>query len=158
MFTCSPQEKIIFELIKMTLFKVYIHMIVNTVLLPEWSTAVNVFFFCDSCSWVPCLYSKTACCSSEKYFRSFFGFQAFLCIWTLSNNDCMILRSFFTLRTTEGLICNYSTRFKRSRMLQKKKRCIKSFFLIFPKYHIFSSFSTAFRSYRRHLNVSQKTK
>ncbi len=56
---------------------------------------------------------------------------------------------FFTLRTTEGLICNYSTRFKRSRMLQKKKRCIKSFFLIFPKYHIFSSFSTALQKLQK---------
>ncbi len=25
-----------------------------------------------------------------------FGFPAFLCIWTLSNNDCMILRSIFS--------------------------------------------------------------
>ncbi len=27
--------------------------------------------------------------------HTFFGFPAFLCIWTLSNNDCMILRSIF---------------------------------------------------------------
>ncbi len=32
----------------------------------------------------------------------------------------------FTLRTTEGLICNYYRRFKHSLMLQKEKRCIKS--------------------------------
>ncbi len=33
--------------------KVYIHFILNPMLLPEWSTAV--FLFSDSCSWVPCL-------------------------------------------------------------------------------------------------------
>ncbi len=31
----------------------------------------------------------------------------------------------FTSRTTEGLICNYYRRFKRSLMLQKEKTCIK---------------------------------
>ncbi len=37
---------------------------------------------------------------------------------------------FFTLRTTERLICNYYRRFKRSLMLQKEKSCIKSQFLM----------------------------
>ncbi len=32
----------------------------------------------------------------------------------------------FTLRTTEGLICNYYKRFKCSLMLQKEKTCINS--------------------------------
>ncbi len=67
----------------------------------------------------------------------------------------------FTQRTTEGLICNYYRRFKRSLMLQKEKPCIKSrgwkllnrmemckFFLFFLnikyKYiYIYISFSTA---------------
>ncbi len=48
------------------------------------------------------LNSETASCSSKKSFRShkFFGFPAFLCIsnWTLSNHDCMILRSIFSHR------------------------------------------------------------
>ncbi len=52
MFTHSLQEKIV-EFIKHTP-KVYIRLILNTVLLPEWSTAV-FFLFSDSCSWVPCL-------------------------------------------------------------------------------------------------------
>ncbi len=41
-----------------------------------------------------------SCCSLEKSFIShkFFGFPAALCFWTLSNNDCMILRSIFSHR------------------------------------------------------------
>ncbi len=40
MFTYRTEEKIIGEFIKMTPFKVYIPLILNNVLLPEWSTAV----------------------------------------------------------------------------------------------------------------------
>ncbi len=56
----------------------------------------------------------------------------------------------FTLRTTEGLICNYYRKLKCSLLLQKGKPCIKSLgmktfeqnedeyiFLVLPKYHIF---------------------
>jgi len=40
-FTCSPQENIIVEFIKMTRSKVYMRkLILNTVLLPDWATAV----------------------------------------------------------------------------------------------------------------------
>ncbi len=53
MFTCSPQDKIIVEFIKMTRSKVYIPLIPNTVLFPEWSTAVCLFS--DCCSRVPCV-------------------------------------------------------------------------------------------------------
>ncbi len=44
------------------------------------------------------LNSSTVCCSSEKSFSShkWFSFPAYLCIWTLSNNDCMILTSIFS--------------------------------------------------------------
>ncbi len=108
-----------------------------------------IYFF-DSCSRVPCLCSKTACCSSEKYFRSFFGFQAFLCIWTLSNNDCMILRSIFShwgqLRDLYATIAQGSN---AHWCFRRKTRCIKSFSLIFPKYHIFSSFSTALQKLQK---------
>ncbi len=40
------------------------------------------------------------CCSSEKSFSShkFFGFPALLCIWTLSNKGCMILRTILSHR------------------------------------------------------------
>ncbi len=81
----------------MTRSKVFIPLILNTVLLSEWSTAVCVFS--DSCSWVSCLsWTVKLSCSSEKSFRSHksFGFPAFLCIWTLSSSDCMILRSIFS--------------------------------------------------------------
>ncbi len=45
MFTCSPQENIIVEFIKITpVQKVYIRLILNTVLLPEWSTISNIWF------------------------------------------------------------------------------------------------------------------
>ncbi len=54
MFTCSPQEKIIVDFIKLHHSKVYIRLILNTVLLPEWSTAVFFVLFSDSCSWVSC--------------------------------------------------------------------------------------------------------
>ncbi len=92
----SPQEKIIVEFIKITPFK-SLHTL-DSVLLPEWSTAV---FFClvivvhES---LVCPDQLNCCGSSEKSFRShkFFAFPAFLCIWTLSNNDCMILRSIFS--------------------------------------------------------------
>ncbi len=82
-------------------------------------------------------------------------FSAFLCIWTLPNNDCLILIHLLSPRTTEGLICSYYRRFKHSLMLQKEKTCIKSRgvktfeqnedvynFLVLPKYHIFL-FSTS---------------
>ncbi len=49
--------------------KVYIHLFLNTVLLPEWPSAVLCIYtfilFSDSYSWVPCL-SWTACCSSQN--------------------------------------------------------------------------------------------
>ncbi len=46
------------------------------------------------------LNSSTSCCSSEKSFNAqkCFGFPTFLSIWTLSNNDYMILRSIFSHR------------------------------------------------------------
>ncbi len=77
----------------------------------------------------------------------------------------------FTPRTTEGLICNYYRRFKRSLMLQKKKTCIKSqgckllnrmkmctFFLFCLHIIIFFHLLLPFRNYRRYLHVFQKTK
>ncbi len=68
-------------------------------LLPEWSTAVSVFS--DSCSWVPCLSwtgKLPAVLSKILQLPQILWFSAFLCIWTLSNNDCMILSSIFVLQ------------------------------------------------------------
>ncbi len=75
------------------------------------------------------LNSSTVCCSSEKSFSShkIFGFPAFLCIWTLSNNDCIIVRSIFSHRgQLRDSFAIYYRRFKHSLMLQKEKPCIKS--------------------------------
>ncbi len=62
-------------------------------LFPEWSTAVFflVIVVHESLTLLHCL----------LFFRKilkFFGFPAFLCIWTLSNNGSMILRSIFSHR------------------------------------------------------------
>ncbi len=129
-------------------------------LLPEWSTAV---FFClvivvhESLFWPEQL---NCCCFSEKSFRShkFFGFPAFLCIWTLQQWLYDFEIHLFTLRTTEGIICNYCRRVKRSLMLQKEKPCIKSWwvktcvhvyiFLFCPNI-IFFSFSTALQKLQK---------
>ncbi len=43
MFTFSPQEKIIIEFYKNDAIQKFTHLILNTVLLPEWSTAVFLF-------------------------------------------------------------------------------------------------------------------
>ncbi len=74
MFTYSPQEKIIVEFIKSVCLVIVVH---ESLVCPE---------------------QLNCCCSSEKSFSShkFCGFPAFLCIWTLSNNDCMILRYIFS--------------------------------------------------------------
>ncbi len=161
MFTCSPQEQIIVEFIKMTPFKnVYMHLIINTVLLPEWST--TVFLLSDSCSWVPCL-SRTVNCL--LFFRKIFQvpqnlcFSSIFCVFEPFQTMPDFEIHFFTPRTTEGLICNYYRRFKHSLMLQKEKPCIKSqglktfeqnegvyIFLVLLKYHIFS-FRTALNAW-----------
>ncbi len=107
MFTCHPQEKIIVEFIKMTPFK-SLHTLNSSYSVVLWMIHSCVFVFRDSCSRVPLvLNSSTVCCSSEKSFSShkFFGFPA-LCIWTLSNNNCMILRSIFSHR---GLRDSYAS-------------------------------------------------
>ncbi len=124
---CSPQEKIIFEFIKMTPFK-SLHTL-NTVLLPEWSTAV---FFClvivvhESLVY-PEQLNFLLFFRKSFSFHKWFGFPAF---FVYLNPFQHWLYDFeihlFTARTTEGLIWNYYRRFKCSLMLQKKKRFIKS--------------------------------
>ncbi len=87
MFTNSPQEKMIVEFNKKwPRSKVYIPLILNTVFLPEWSTAV-FFLFSDSCSWVPCLSwtAKLPAVLQKKPSNSLV--LQYLCILTLSNND-----------------------------------------------------------------------
>ncbi len=152
MFTCSPQDKIIVEFIKMTGSKVYMHLILNIVLLPEWSTAVCLFS--DSRSWVPCLSWTVKLSAVLQKNPSAPTNYLFFCICVYLNPFQQWLYDFeihlFTPRTTEGLIYNYYRRFKHSLMLQKEKPCIKSqgvktfeqnedmyVFLVLPKSHIF---------------------
>ncbi len=161
MFTCSPQEQIIVEFIKMTPFKnVYMHLIINTVLLPEWSTTV---FFC----LVIVAHESLVCHEQVNclLFRCLFQvpqnlcFSSIFCVFEPFPTMTDFEIHFFTPRTTEGLICNYYRRFKCSLMLQKEKPCIKSqglktfeqnegvyIFLVLLKYHIFS-FRTALNAW-----------
>ncbi len=129
MCTCSPQEKIIVDFIKLHHSKVYIRLILNTVLLPEWSTAV---FFC-----LVIVVHESLVCPEQLNFLLFFRkiLQVLQILWFSSifvflNPFQQWLYGFeihlFTPRITEGLICNYYRRFKRSLMLQKEKPCIKS--------------------------------
>ncbi len=129
MFTCSPQEKIIVELIKMTRSKVYIHLILNTVLLAEWSTDV---FYCS----VIVVHESLVCSEQLNcllFFRKILQVPHILWFSSISvylNPFQQWLYDFeihlFTPRTIERLIYNYYRRFKHSLMLQKKKSCIKS--------------------------------
>ncbi len=120
-----------------------LHLILNTVLLPDWSTCVCVCVCAcvracvraseraieraserDSCSWVPCLSWTVKLHAVLKKFLQvpeILWFSSILWyIWTLSNNDCDFEIHLFTPRTTEGLICSYYRRFKHSLMLQKE--------------------------------------
>ncbi len=143
-----------------------------------------VFFFCDSCSWVPCLSwtvkLPAVLQKNPSGPTNSLVFQAFLCIWTLSNNDCMILRSIFSHWGQLMDSRNYYRRFKHSLMLQKEKRSIKriyktwkpkrwkllnrmkmcTFFLFCLDIFFFFSFSTALQELQKilYLHVSQKPK
>ncbi len=105
-------------------------MILNTVLLPEWSTAV---FFC----LVIVVHESLVCLEQLNcllFFRKilqvlhilwFFSiFCAFEPFPTMTFQQWLI--HIFTLRITEGLICIYYRRLKCSLMLQKETQCSKS--------------------------------
>ncbi len=135
-------------------------------LLSEWSTAVCLFS--DSCSWVSCL-SWTV--KLLLFFRKILQLPQILCIWTLSNNDCMILRSIFSHRgrlrdsyetITEGSNAHWCSRRRNHalragawKLLNKKE--ISTVFL-FCLNSIFFHLVLPFRGYRRYLHVSHKTK
>ncbi len=142
-------------------------------LLAEWSTAVFYCLVIVVHESLVCSEQLNCCCSSEKSFSShkLFDFPAFLCIWILSNNDCMILRSIFShwgqLRDSYAAITEDSNTHWCSR---RKKPCIKSrgwkllnrmemcTFFLFCLNIIFFNLALPFRGYRRYLHVSQKTK
>ncbi len=139
-------------------------------LLPEWSTAV--FLFSGSCSWVPCLSWTVKLPAVHQKNPSgptnSFVFQHLLHIWTLSNNDCIILRSIFShwgqLRDsyyTKGSNRHWcSRRYNNAlraggwKLLNKMK--MYTFFLFYLNI-FFSPLVLPFRSYRRYLHVSQNT-
>ncbi len=94
-FIYSPQDKIINEFIKWPVQKFTYPWILYSVSFPGWSTAV--FLFCDSCSRVPCWsWAFTVIQTNPPAPAHSLVFQLFLQIWTLSNSDCMILRSIFS--------------------------------------------------------------
>ncbi len=145
-------------------------------LLPEWSTAVFLFisFLCDSYSWVPCL-SWTVKLSAvlQKNPSGSLQILWFSSIFVYLNPFQQLLYDFdihiFTPRTTEGLICNYSRRFKHSLMLQKKKHALRDrawkllnrmkmcIFFLFCLNIIVLHLVRPFRSYRRYLPVFLQT-
>ncbi len=92
----SPQEQIIVELIKMTPFKSLHALNLNSVLLPEWFTAV--FLFSDSCSLIRCLFWTAQMSAVLQKNPSGPTNSLVVQYWTLSNNDCVILRSIFSHR------------------------------------------------------------
>ncbi len=125
MFICSPQEKIIVECIKMTPFK-GLHMLSSSYCVVTWMIHRCVFMFSESLVCPEQL-------NSLLFFRKILQVPQmiwFSSIFVYSNPFQQWLYDFeihlFTPRTTEGLICNYYRRFKRSLMLQKEKPCIKS--------------------------------
>ncbi len=93
----SPQDKIIVEFIK----KNYAVQKFTYTWFLILCGSLNVFLFSDSWSWVPCLSWTvklffTVLQKIPSGFTNSLAFQHLLCIWTLSNNDCMILRFIFS--------------------------------------------------------------
>ncbi len=104
---------------------IYLHihvLILNTLLLHGWST--DVFFLYSS--WIPCLSWKvklpTVLQKNSSGPTNSLVFQHLSRIWTLSNNDYMILRSIFSLwgqlrdsytTITKGLNAHQCSRRKR---------------------------------------------
>ncbi len=98
-------------------------------LLPEWSPAV---FFC----LVIVVHESLVCPDQLNcllFFRKILQLPQilwFFSIFVYSNPFQQWLYNFeihlFTLRTTEGLICNYYRRFKHSLMLEKEKHALRA--------------------------------
>ncbi len=98
MFTYSPQDKKIAEIIQITPFKSCEPLVLNTV----WGYLDDPrLFFC----FVLVVHESLVCSEQLNWalffrqiptFCRFCSFPAFLHIWTLSSSDCMILRSIFS--------------------------------------------------------------
>lgn len=132
MFTYSPQDKIITQILhKWTSSKVHIRLILNTMLLPGWST--TVFMFCDSFSWVPCLSRAVNCTVFRKIHqvRYILWFSTIFCIFNQPFNS-MILRSIIShcgqLRDSRTII---RWRWKWCSRWQHDAFCLEFFFILF---------------------------
>ncbi len=89
-----------------------------------------VCLFSDSCSWVPCLswtVKLSAVLQKNPSAPHSLVFQHF-CIWTLSNNDCMILRSIFHTEDDWGTHMQLLQKIQTLTDAPKEKTCIKSRF------------------------------
>ncbi len=103
MFTNSPQDKKIAEIIKI-IPKIWEPLVLNTVC--GYLDDLRLFFLCvcvcvcDGYSWVPCLFwtvnLSTVLQKNPPYPADSSVFQHLLHIWTLSSSDCMILISIFS--------------------------------------------------------------
>ncbi len=150
MFTSSPQEKIIFEFIKMSPFT-YAWFVILCYYLND--RQMYFFLFSASCSWVPCL-SWTVQLSHKSH--EFFSFPAFLCIWTLwvffFNPILNPMRDSFATITEDSNTHWCSRRKKHAlrarawKLLNRMKMCV---FFLFCLHIIFFHLVLPFRSYRR---------
>ncbi len=166
MLTCSPQEKIIVQFIKMTCSNVYIRLILNVV---TWMIPSCVFCL------VIVVHESLACPEQLNCLLSFsshklFGFPAFFCIWTLSNNDCIILRFIFPhwgqLRDSYATITECSNTYWCSRRKNNalraggnlKIRVHLTYFVFCEtyKYSIFCSFWRAVLNEKKYLGKVRK--
>ncbi len=158
----SPQEKIIVEFIKMTPFK-SLHTL-DTVLLPEWSTAVFISLVIVVHESLVCpeqlncllFFRKTLQLSLILWFSSIFVYLNPFQQWLYDFEIHL-----FTPRTTERLITtitedsnthrcsrrrNHVLRAGAWKLLNRMKMCI---FFLFCLNIIFFYFALPFRSYRR---------
>ncbi len=99
MFTYSPQDKKIAEIIQITPFKKFGNPWFLILCEVTWMIH-DCSFVCVGCSWVPCLFwtveLSTVLQTNPPRSVDSAVFPAFLHIWTLSSSDCMILRSIFS--------------------------------------------------------------
>ncbi len=98
MFTNSPQDKEIAEIIQITPSKVWEPFVLNIVC--GYLDDLRLFVFCDGCSRIPCFFwtvklstvlQKNHPCPADSSVS-----QHILHIWTLSSSNCMILWSIFS--------------------------------------------------------------
>ncbi len=167
MFTFSPQDKKIAEIIKITPFKSLVCVCEVTWMIYDCS------MFCDGCSWVPCLFwTVKLLLFFRKILHVLAVFQHRLHIWTLSSSDCMILRSIFS---HWGQLMDSNTTIKKGSNIHWCSRrthdalraggehfwtgwrCPNFSYFVEISFLFFFHLVLTFRSNRRYLHVSRKT-